>query len=413
MEFKKRYKYSKVVKSFLVALWCMPFFAFALAYFGSFNTLYLLPLLLLISLASSFCMVVYWFFEKQYEKKHSRLFNAIIKSDIGALINETKDKSLHQLKKYKLKGMSLLELALQHNSKSFIVHYLLYKDMLFEKYPSDRQNLSYTLLYLSINYTFTDLEIVKLLIEKGALVNEKYNNKLSLLQIFCIKSDYEIVSYLIKQGADIHHISQELDLSVIMIAAKYCNNATILELLIEKGAKYDEINRDGYNCLLLACEFNKSIDVVSILLSYNINLYEYYMISDRNGKLNEVTPLYLSALNENKDIITLLIRFGYEVNYVDSFGMTPLFIACLYNKNPEIAHELLKHGAFVNARDKYENTPLMAACYMNDNHIVAEMLIKYGADKNAVNGQGFTYVNYLNKNKSIHKNSKQRIIMLR
>ncbi len=413
MEIKKRYKYSKAVKSLLTSLWFLPFFASVASYYYKLPYVPFLPILVAISFTSSIFMVIYWAVERNYEKKHSRLFNAIIKSDIGSLIAETKNKTLADLKKFKLKGMGLLEIALYHEAKSFIVHYLLYKDMLLEKYPSDKQNLNYTALYLSVNYPHTDLEIIKLLVQKGANVNQDHNKGLSLLQIFCIKSDYNTVSYLINKGADIHHVSQELDLSVIMIASKYSQSAEIISLLINKGAKYDEINKDGYNCLLLACEFNKSVEVLNLLLSYCVNIYEYYMILDRNKKLNEVTPLYLAALNENPDIIKTLIHYGYEINYVDSFEMTPLFIACLYNSNQNVIYELLTHGANPNAEDKYGNTPLMAACYTNKNYTVAELLIKYGANKSAINSQGYTYVNYLNKNKHISSNNKQRIIMLR
>lgn len=147
----------------------------------------------------------------------------------------------------------------------------------------------------------TDIDIAKLLIEKGADVNAK--DHLGYPPLFCI-TDIDILRFLIEKGADVNpkdcyanplHWVQTLEKA---------------ELLIEKGADVNHKIRDDY------------------------------------------TPLHMVRTPE---LAELLIKKGALVNAKEmEFDHTPLHIA----RTPEIAEVLIRYGANIDAKNRYNQTPL-------------------------------------------------------
>eukprot|EP00833_Pecoramyces_ruminatium_P009360 jgi/Orpsp1_1/1183392/evm.model.c7180000084990.1 len=73
------------------------------------------------------------------------------------------------------------------------------------------------------------------------------------------------------------------------------------------------------------------------------------------------TPLMYAAKNsKNKtDIISLLIKYGANKNYIDKNGMTALHIACQFNNYIIIPYLISENN--INLQDNNKNTPLMIA----------------------------------------------------
>ena len=93
------------------------------------------------------------------------------------------------------------------------------------------------------------------------------------------------------------------------------------------------------------------------------------------------TPLYIALLREKSELAKALIAdVGADVSVVDKWGRTPLYIVC-EKGHTEIVQLLIDAKADVNMVDKYEETPLQIACEKGYTEIV-QLLIDAKADVN-------------------------------
>jgi ankyrin repeat protein len=181
------------------------------------------------------------------------------------------------------------------------------------------------------------LEIVKLLIKKGANVN-LYNNRLkrTLLHYACLYNHYEIVKFLIQKGADINCEDIHNDTPLHVACCK--SDLNIVKLLIEKGASL-----------------------------YKKNLF---------GQ----TPLHISSFHSQIEITKYLIEMGAEINSIDNNMNTPLHNACIQifakESKLEVVKLLIENGANPNQINNNKYTARMIAIKMNNMDIV-----KYLKDK--------------------------------
>ncbi len=110
---------------------------------------------------------------------------------------------------------------------------------------------------------------------------------------------------------------------------------------------------------------------------------------------NGISPLVVAVQTKNQALVTWLLENGANVNAISSKSLersTALHTA-VYNTwddNIEIISILLKYGADINAKDKNGTTPLCLAT----NVVVANLLIKYGADINFTNDYGWTPLHF-------------------
>lgn len=186
-------------------------------------------------------------------------------------------------------------------------------------------------------------DIVEAILKFGPNVNIDTSSDGTPLQCAVRKGNIEIAEILLHSGANVNYVNargslpyftftrEETDKYSNQILTNYLSdvnftgaygeiplfeaiktsNMNLVKLLLRYGANLHITNKFGFTPLLAAVESEK-IDIVKILVE--------------NGDVNfktkyDMTPLYLAALKRNAYIITLLFKYGANVNITTSANM--------------------------------------------------------------------------------------------
>ncbi|KKP23819.1 MAG: hypothetical protein SZ59_C0003G0043 [candidate division TM6 bacterium GW2011_GWF2_28_16] len=259
-----------------------------------------------------------------------------------------------------------------------------------------------------------ELDIIKLLVEKGALVNDPqstgsalidslYNYAIWDIEEFSDK-DYRNIKFLIKNGADVNaRFKPDEELVSVLDIAITTGRLELVDLLIGYGATSEIkapdafgwavirknmsdieklLDRDG--CDLITQEDNLGITAFGYAILYNHkNIVELFLKKDPNIVKNNV-DLYSDILTwaskrGYKDIVESLVKIDKSLTSVD--GSDEALINAIKFGRIDVAKFLIENGINVNAKNYDEKTALMMALE-NGLFDIAKLLIKNGADVN-------------------------------
>ncbi|MBP0018313.1 MAG: ankyrin repeat domain-containing protein [Cyanobacteria bacterium SBLK] len=242
-----------------------------------------------------------------------------------------------------------------------------------------------TPLYLVAKAGYFD--IVKLLVEHGADVNQKldevYSPDFTPVLVAAYEGHDNIVEFLLKNGAekDIYIAAILGDLDILK---KYIKEEGNVHIIRPKGTGKPYFL--GKTLLHLAT-WRDSLDVVKFLIESNANIHA----RDERGLI----PLHNAASFDSQKSAKFLIEIGSDINALDREKKTPLHKAVGLGR-AEMVKFLIACGADIDAQDSHDATPLHRACHSRtwanaQNYIkVVEILIANGANKNLRNGAGLT-----------------------
>ncbi|OQD68299.1 hypothetical protein PENPOL_c003G10753 [Penicillium polonicum] len=214
------------------------------------------------------------------------------------------------------------------------------------------------------------LDIVQLLIQKGADIDAFDGFRETPLYIACENGHIEVVRLLLDKGADVHHRNQ-FGWTPVNTASDEGFSDIVL-LLVERGADINVQNESGESPLSSACR-RGHIEVVRLLLDKGADIHH----QSQSGW----TPVNDASKAGFLDIVRLLIQRGAHIDTPDQFGETPLYVAC-ENGHIEVVHLLLDKGADVHHPDDGQWTALHIASDRGFLDIVL-LLIDRAADVNA------------------------------
>lgn len=171
----------------------------------------------------------------------------------------------------------------------------------------------------------------------------------------------KVIKDLLARKVDINEIfeknfSKNDEKTCLNLAINY-SRKDIVELLLKSGAFVNIDDLSFESPLQKACK-KDNIDIIQMLLHFK---------ADPNVKNNFSLPLHISIKNNSihvEQIIFLLLKFGANLNILDSSNSSPLFTACTV-ENFSLVKMLLENGA--NPNHSLNNQFLPLHFFINEN----------------------------------------------
>lgn len=228
------------------------------------------------------------------------------------------------------------------------------------------------------------LELVKLLVSKGAKINA-VDKEFSMPLAKAVQADnLEIAKFLLEHGADktINHADTEFQTAIFK-----ARSAKMAQLLIANGANVSESDKKGLSVLLHAVANYLDFDLLKVLLQKGADINE----QDKSGTTALLWAGQHPYESDDKNCVQFLLENGANANVANNQGETPLLVA----EKLEVLQALLAHGADVNAQNEDGQTALMHIAQIYDpKGEKTKWLLEHGADVNIRDKKGKTALGY-------------------
>jgi len=224
---------------------------------------------------------------------------------------------------------------------------------------------------------YGNFEIVKLLLENDANVNQITKTGRTALHFAAELGDLEIVEHLIKNKVDVN-----LGTGTALMMATIENNFDIVKILLKNEADVNKISLNGYTALHFAVK-NGSLEIAEYLIKNNADI-------DLGNEEHGDTPLILASMGNNFGIVKMILENDADVNKTTINGETALHFAADVG-SLEIAEYLINKKADVNLGTS--TTALTIATFGNSFEIV-KLLLENEADINKTTETGHTALHF-------------------
>ncbi|CAL1283118.1 unnamed protein product [Larinioides sclopetarius] len=238
----------------------------------------------------------------------------------------------------------------------------------------DEKNLSgNTALHLAV--IKGHLDIVEVLLNKGADVKSTFDNSSHPLHLAAVSGNVDIVKCLLKHGAAVNCVNNFGETPLHKAAA--FNASEVIDFLLKNGADIESHDNAHFTPLLVAVA-EGHVDAIKVLLKSNakIKVLDNMERSVVFWASQENHPKSLKTLLEHEQSVTL-------VNGCDHYDNSPLHIAALKGYS-DVTEILLESDAELEKKNEHEQSPLHMAS--KNGHIeVAQLLMK--KNKTIVNAE--------------------------
>lgn len=208
------------------------------------------------------------------------------------------------------------------------------------------------------------------------VVNCANADGITALHQACIDGSFEVVTFLLSQGANVNQVDNE-GWTPLHVAAS-CGNTEITEYLLQQGASLSSVNCDGdvpldiaedeaMESLLKAHTLKQGVDLETAK-----RLEEELIMRDARSWLTDglpadlchprtgATPLHVAAAKGYLEAIKLLCQCGLDVSAKDWDGWTPLHAAAHWSQR-EACSLLAEQLCDMEARSNGGQTPFDVA----------------------------------------------------
>ena len=272
-----------------------------------------------------------------------------------------------------------VEAAFEYSNKE-IVEYIVSKGGTIQHLASNRNSM------LHIAASKGDLNLTRYCIEEHKLNINASNSLGETPLMFAVKADKtSLVTYLIGQGAELeaeNHIGE----TALFYSAS--NNVNMFDLLVQKGAIVSHKTNDSTTLLINAAQ-NLNLKVVQLLLENGAK------IDDVNDEGYSAFQYLISSHSRNRELIYAFIDKGADINAGDAKSGKSLMYYAIERERLEQIKELANLGAKVNVLDRAGNRPRV------DDAEIIKHIVENGADINALDGRHDSYLCVAVKEKNI------------
>jgi serine/threonine-protein phosphatase 6 regulatory ankyrin repeat subunit B len=216
------------------------------------------------------------------------------------------------------------------------------------------------------------IEIVKLLLNRGADINHRSCSLPPLVHAIAKEANLEIMKLLLDHGANPLFVSGKEQKNALHWAASEGALGAI-EILLDRGMDIEAKSRRGCTPLILAADVGQA-RAAELLLKRGANP----LVRSENGG----TPLIWAACHNHLDAIKLFLDADPNMDAVDNFGHSAVFLAAYFG-SLEVLDFLLEHGADITARPK--ERPILQVAAAEGHAKVVQRLIDHGCDVPYVN----------------------------
>lgn len=235
-------------------------------------------------------------------------------------------------------------------------------------------------IFAAIKFKDDDINSVKRLVNVNTFNKNNFEG-ISPLSFALIHEKFEIAEYLIKKGASVDAKNSQGSWSPLTIVSDTYkpNKVEMIKLLIKHGANVNLKNSDGKTPLLNLLGYGYTNEPGKKEKEMELVDYRSFRVLIENGAdiftedSEKRNALSLASMGDN----TLIARYvinerKLDINKQDSYGQTPLVLACEYNST-ETAQLLIKSGADKNIKDSSGKTAYDYALE-NGNKDIVELL---------------------------------------
>lgn len=174
------------------------------------------------------------------------------------------------------------------------------------------------------------------------------------------KNNLDMVELLISKGADVN-AQNDQGKNALMMAA-FGGKVNIIKELRNSGAKYELRDKSGCSVLHYAVD-GANLDAIQWLLMDGV---EVNAVDNASGW----TPLLRAAsVGGNKDVAEMLVKFKADINILDKDNKSALMIAVI-NGNQPFVQVLVENGADLSIKNEYGKTPYEMAVSMDRRRVV-------------------------------------------
>lgn len=163
-------------------------------------------------------------------------------------------------------------------------------------------------IYLACEREY-DLSLFKALVELGFPVDipQIYKQETPLLRVCYLGLAYEIIEYLLDQGASVKHVDDEGNTALThLCAGTRDSKLERVELLLKRGADVRAVTTQGFSALGYECKHDGEIVVIKALVNAG---------ADVNAIENGYSMAMLAVEENNIDAIETLVELGFTQFY--------------------------------------------------------------------------------------------------
>jgi ankyrin repeat protein len=219
------------------------------------------------------------------------------------------------------------------------------------------------------------VEVIKLLLERGAYPNAWDNCDKTPLHYAAERGDVEIVRLLLEKGA--YPNARDYRGRTPLHEAAKNGHVDIVRLLLEHGANPNALTFADWG------------EVTPLYYAAEKGYIEIVRLLVRRGANIGISPLYVATAEGHVHVVKFLLQQVADPSTV----VNDLLITASGYGHTEVVKLLLEHGANPNAKDKDGETPLHEAA-KNGRVDVVKLLLNHGADPNARDYRGRTPLHY-------------------